>query len=120
LYHEYIGEITAAAVLDVQGKSIELLKTNNIQRIPIIIILKNIDKTNFKLPIGDYAKAISGFDLVKHVSGAWIVGASDEVKKIIGVINKFFFAGRMHFASTLQEAQVAAHQFAATSESILE
>ncbi len=120
LYHEYVGELTTSAVLDVELKSIQLLKEQRIQTAPGIVLLKNIDKTNFKLKAADYGKVFAGFDLIKRTSAIWIVGAKDDVKKSISVINKIFFGNRMYLVDTLQEAQDAARTLLSSSEPILE
>lgn len=120
LYMEYHGEVTVSRVLENQKSAMTLLSQRNIQTIPAIVIFNNVDKTRFKVTMADYGKIIASFDLPKHISGVWIVGATAEVKKIIGVVNKMFFSNRLHLIDDLYAAQKAAKLLPLSSPSILE
>jgi len=120
LYLEFINQISAQNVLDNQIEALKLLNEQKIKTIPVVVILKDIDKTGFKIPMGSFGKAIRGFDLVKRASAIWIVGAKGEVKNVVSLMNRVFFSGRMYLVDTVEEAQKNARQFLSDSESILE
>src|SRR6266403_1529758 len=62
LYHEYEDELTLSGVLAAEKKSLFLLDEHGIHMLPVIICLKHIDKTRFKLTMGDYGRVLSLFD----------------------------------------------------------
>jgi len=120
LYHEYMGDISLSHILDAEKESLGLLRDKNIKFIPIIVLLKNIEKAEYKFSPADFGKAILGFDLTKHISGIWIVGASGGIKKMHDIINTTFFKGKMHLAENFEVAQKEAQSLITASESVLE
>jgi hypothetical protein len=120
LYNNFYGEFTSEKSYDVQKRSLELLGEKKIDRIPIIVYLKDIDKSGFKLSMSSYGKVIAGFDLIKRASGIWIVNNNPDVKKIASLVSKVFFSNHLRIVDTLEEAEKEAGKLVTASESILE
>jgi hypothetical protein len=114
LYNEYNNEVAVNSILENEEKSMEMILQQKIKVIPMIVIFNNINKSTFKIGMKDYSKVITAVDLSKHVSGAWIVGLTPDVKKLVDVVNKVFFAGRMHFVTTVAEAEKGALELLAS------
>jgi len=120
LYQEYIGGVAINNILDAEKTSLELIKQQGKNTVPLIIIMKDFDKSPFKIGMADYAKAIRGLGLISHISGIWLIVDSEEAKKGIALVNKTFLGNRMHVVDTLEEAQLAAQALITSTEAILE
>jgi hypothetical protein len=120
LYIEFQKEITLPAILEIQKKSMDLLNEGQIKVLPIIVILKNISRDQYKLRMADYGKIVGAFNFVEHISSLWVVGPDEEVKRFVGVANKLYFSNKLRVVDTLKEAQDAAQHFVSSTESILE
>jgi|GEM_PF-3415329 len=120
MYNEFVGEITLSAILDVEVQAIALIRKNNIKTIPVIDVLIDIDKTNLKLHLSDYSKAVASVDLLRHISHSWMVGAHGEVRKVAEVIGKIFLSNNLSIVDTLEEAESAARELINSEKTILD
>lgn len=120
LYHEYQNELTLTRVLEAEKESLALLSKHNLQIVPMIVLLRDLDKTQFKLTFADYGRVLCTFDIARHTAGIWIIGVPEEVKATIVTINKYFLIHQIFFAENLKEAQEAAHQVQFSTKSILD
>ena len=120
LYAEYINEISLEEILENEKKSIHLINEHKIRCIPLVVLFRNIGKTEFKLSISDFGKTLATFNLFNRTSGIWVVGAEEELKQVISMASRIFVANRIKFADTLDEAKAAAMLLRSSSTSILE
>jgi len=120
LYFEFHGQHALGSIVEIERRASQLVKERQINHLPTIVILDQTEEGTAKIGIADFAKMITSAGVVKHLSGILIVGGGEQATKTIGMLNKFFFSGRIHFFDTLEKAQVAARAIISSDVSILE
>jgi len=120
LYNKYKHEVNIQNALNIEKDSMELIKENSIGMIPNITIVTDVQESSLKLHMKDYSKAFAGFNLIRHLSGIWMVGAKGNIKKAAEVISKSFFLNRINFVDNLEEAEKGARELINATDSLLE
>lgn len=109
LYTKLTGEISLEAVLAIKEQAMALIKQNNFKLIPAIVDLSEANDTSLKIHTFDIGKIFTiHSDTLKYTTGIWLVGASDNVRKLSSIASKMFMNGRLLHAETLEQAQSAA------------
>ena len=108
LYNEYVGALGAKEGVEMasQVKKILLkLKREKRTDLPIIIIFKDIGKTNFLIKPSEVSKILTEIDFANTVSEVWFVGVPDVLQNIVKIMSSPFLRTTPHFSDSVEEAQ---------------
>ncbi|MCW1908139.1 MAG: hypothetical protein KIH63_002230 [Candidatus Saccharibacteria bacterium] len=114
------GVLNLQGVIDIQEKVHKLIVDNSITVAPIICDLTQVDDTSTEANLAGLGKIVMAFNTMKHLSGIWVVGAGENVRKSAAVMNKFFLNNKMKFEDDPNNAKIAAQELIATTDSIVD
>lgn len=120
LYNEFQGKFNFDLAFAVEEKSLVLIKEHGKNILPLVIILKDITDATFDLPVSDYGKMVTSFNLIHHVSGIWVVGATRKVYKLVTVMNKMFFHNKIYTVNSVEKAQQQIMSHASQDKNLLD
>lgn len=107
LYNEYASHLDVSIALETAKRSVELMKEEKLSKAPVIADFTRVAEAHFSMKLTDYAKIIRSFDLLRHLTSIWIVGASPKVREQLTIASRAFFEGQMHFADSVDQAKQA-------------
>lgn len=120
IYINFSGALDFASVIRAEQKEKKLISDNKIDTIPVIAIFNDVDSANTKVELGGLSKIITAYNVIKHVSGIWLVGTKGNVRKSANLMNKFFMGGRMHLEDDLDKAKAEARELINETTSIID
>jgi len=105
LYADFFDESCLENILEAELEAIELIRAKNIHLIPLVITMSGVNQSRTDLNVTNLSKVISSNEIIRHLSGIWVVGAEKNIKRICYIMNKVFLDNRIHLVDTLAEAK---------------
>lgn len=119
IYTEFTHSLTYESIHAMQDRAMELIAENGVEHAPYIIILSGDARGKMHYNLADMGKIVS-HELTKHVADVWVVGRTESHSRTADTMNHFFFADRIHFMDSVEEATAGAGQSIADGRSVLE